>query len=156
MLGFLKSKTTERKVADTIHEVAVSVRLCGGEQYDVPAPTLATLVEVSALSSELSPSEGSEVTLQTMLHSAQDAAVYARMLSAFILGVRRDNAKAREELCYHLMERASVSEVIEAVQSILSSSDIGGLFMLTTSLREMRLTKPTREVVTPPTALGQE
>lgn len=154
---FSKRKPTiEERVSQTLNEVSVSVLLCGGVTYNVPPPTLATLVEVSALSSMLSQSKVDRGSLLDMLSSGEDAGVYAQMLSAFITGVRKGNDKDRASLSEYILEHSTVSEVIQSMQAILTHSDIGGLFMLTTSLREMRLTKPTREVVKNQTAPGQE
>lgn len=155
MLGFWrKNRTTEQYVSQTITESVVSVSL-GSKQYDVPCPTLATLVEISAISSMLSQSDG-DPNLLTLMQDAKDAKLYADMLAAFILGVKKGNHKQRQTLSEEILYSAGVSDVINAIQSILSKSDIGGLFMLTTSLREMRLTRPTREVGSDQIALGQE
>lgn len=149
-----KNRTTEQHVSQTITESVASVSL-GSKQYDVPCPTLATLVEISAISSMLSQSDG-DPNLLTLMQDAKDAKLYADMLAAFILGVKKGNHKQRQTLSEEILYSAGVSDVINAIQSILSKSDIGGLFMLTTSLREMRLTRPTREVGSDQIAFGQE
>lgn len=146
--------STERQVADTLHEACVSVTL-GSVEYGVPSPTLATLVEVSAIVSAFGDGRDEGSSLLEIIQSAGEAHLYADMLAVFILEAKRGNSKEREELARKLLEEAKVSEVIVAIQSIISMSDIGGLFMLTTSLREMRMTKPTREVVQE-IASGQE
>lgn len=143
------------KVSDTLLSGGVSLSL-QGEEVTAPAPTLATWVEVSGLLSQISDLPDDEVSLFNILTMGEDAAVYAKILASFLVGVRRDNAKERLIKADDLMYRLSVKELSAAFFSILEQSNIQELFMLTTSLKQMRLTKPTREVVDETTALGQE
>ncbi len=143
------------KVSDTLLSGGVSISL-QGEEVTVPAPTLATWVEVSGLVSQLRALPEDEVSLLNILKMGEDAAVYAKIIAAFVVGVQRDNAKERLVKADGLMYKLSVKELSAAFFSILEQSNIQELFMLTTSLKQMRLTKPTREVVDETTALGQE
>lgn len=143
------------KVSDTLLSGGVSLSLLG-EEVTAPAPTLATWVEVSGLLSQLRDLHDNEVSLFNILKMGEDAAVYAKILASFLVGVRRDNAKERLIKADDLMYKLSVIELGAALLSILEQSNIQELFMLTTSLKQMRLTKPTREVVDETTALGQE
>ena len=143
------------KVSDTLLSGGVSLSL-QGEEVTAPAPTLATWVEVSGLVSQLRALPEDEVSLFNILEMGEDAAVYAKILASFLVGVRRDNAKERLIKADELMYKLSVIELGAALLSILEQSNIQELFMLTTSLKQMRLTKPTREVVDETTALGQE
>ena len=143
------------KVSDTLLSGGVSLSLLG-EEVTAPAPTLATWVEVSGLLSQISDLPDDEVSLFNILTMGEDAAVYAKILASFLVGVRRDNAKERLIKADDLMYKLSVIELGAALLSILEQSNIQELFMLTTSLKQMRLTKPTREVVDETTALGQE
>lgn len=143
------------KVSDTLLSGGVSLSLLG-EEVTAPAPTLATWVEVSGLVSQIRDLPEDEVSLFNILEMGEDAAVYAKILASFLVGVRRDNAKERLIKADDLMYKLSVIELSAALLSILEQSNIQELFMLTTSLKQMRLTKPTREVVDETTALGQE
>lgn len=143
------------KVSDTLLSGGVSLSLLG-EEVTAPAPTLATWVEVSGLVSQIRDLSEDEVSLFNILEMGEDAAVYAKILASFLVGVRRDNAKERLIKADDLMYKLSVIELSAALLSILEQSNIQELFMLTTSLKQMRLTKPTREVVDETTALGQE
>lgn len=143
------------KVSDTLLSGGVSLSLLG-EEVTVPAPTLATWVEVSGLVSQIRDIPEDEISLFNILKMGEDAAVYAKILASFLVGVRRDNAKERLIKADDLMYKLSVIELGAALLSILEQSNIQELFMLTTSLKQMRLTKPTREVVDETTALGQE
>ena len=143
------------KVSDTLLSGGVSLSLLG-EEVTVPAPTLATWVEVSGLVSQIRDIPEDEMSLFNSLKMGEDAAVYAKILASFLVGVRRDNAKERQVKADELMYKLSVIELGAALLSILEQSNIQELFMLTTSLKQMRLTKPTREVVDETTALGQE
>lgn len=143
------------KVSDTLLSGGVSLSL-QGEEVTAPAPTLATWVEVSGLVSQLRVLPEDEISLFNILKMGEDAAVYAKIIAAFLVGVQRDNAKERLVKADGLMYKLSVKELSEAFFSILEQSNIQELFMLTTSLKQMRLTKPTREVVDETTAPGQE
>ena len=143
------------KVSDTLLSGGVSLSLLG-EEVTAPAPTLATWVEVSGLVSQIRDLPEDKVSLFNILEMGEDAAVYAKILASFLVGVRRDNAKERLIKADDLMYKLSVIELSAALLSILEQSNIQELFMLTTSLKQMRLTKPTREVVDETTALGQE
>ena len=143
------------KVSDTLLSGGVSLSLLG-EEVTAPAPTLATWVEVSGLVSQIRDLPEDKVSLFNILEMGEDAAVYAKILASFLVGVRRDNAKERLIKADELMYKLSVIELGAALLSILEQSNIQELFMLTTSLKQMRLTKPTREVVDETTALGQE
>lgn len=141
------------KVSDTLLSGGVSLSLLG-EEVTAPAPTLATWVEVSGLVSQIRDLPEDEVSLFNILEMGEDAAVYAKILASFLVGVRRDNAKERKVKADELMYRLSVKELSAAFFSILEQSNIQELFTLTTSLKQMRLTKPTREVVDETTAPG--
>ena len=141
------------KVSDTLLSGGVSLSLLG-EEVTAPAPTLATWVEVSGLLSQIRDLPEDEVSLFNILKMGEDAAVYAKILATFVVGVQRDNAKERLVKADYLMYKLSVIELGAALLSILEQSNIQELFMLTTSLKQMRMTKPTREVVDETTAPG--
>lgn len=150
MLGIFKRKTTEERVADTALHRVVSVSL-GGKQIDIPRPTLAVWIELSAIVSRLG-EYPNDVSVFGIIASS-DAEVYAEMLSVLACGVRKDNKREREKMAEFIKYHCSVEEVSLAITTTLNECNVGGFFALTTSLREVTITKPTREVVT--TASGQ-
>lgn len=150
-----KGKSTEQSVSDALLSGGVSVTL-GSKEYNAPAPTLATWIEVSALVTNLSDGEMGNVSLYHLMSLGTDAETYARILATFIAGVQKSNSKERENLYQEIVHSASVQQVTEALYSILEIAKVQGLFMLTTSLKQTSITKPTREVVTETTAPGQE
>lgn len=154
-IPFLRKKSTEQSVSDTLLSGGVSVTL-GSKEYTATAPTLATWIEVSALVANLSDVEVSDVSLYHLMSLGADAEAYARILAAFIAGVQKGNSKGREALYQEIIHSASVQQITDALCSILETSNVQGLFMLTTSLKQTTITKPTREVVNETTVLGQE
>lgn len=150
-----KGKSAEQSVSDALLSGGVSVTL-GSKEYNAPAPTLATWIEVSALVTNLSDGEMGNVSLYHLMSLGTDAETYARILATFIAGVQKSNSKERENLYQEIVHSASVQQVTEALYSILEIAKVQGLFMLTTSLKQTSITKPTREVVTETTAPGQE
>lgn len=164
MLGLFgklgQSKTTpESKSAETLLELGIEVELAG-RTFSAPRPTLAVWLELSRLASELSGGDTpEEVTMLGMLERGRDVAVYAGMLSALLVGIKRQGKSdgERRELEAWMLERCTVSEVSTALLRLLEACQVGELFMLTTSLRGLSITTPTRReegVVKPATALG--
>ena len=150
-----KGKSTEQLVSDALLSGGVSVTL-GSKEYNAPAPTLATWIEVSALVTNLSDGDMGDVSLYHLMSLGTDAETYARILATFIAGVQKSNSKERESLYQEIVHSASVQQVTEALYSILEIAKVQGLFMLTTSLKQTSITKPTMEVVNKTTAPGLE
>ena len=154
-IPFFRKKSTEQSVSDTLLSGGVSVTL-GSKEYTATAPTLATWIEVSALVANLSDVDMGDVSLYHLMSLGADAETFARILATFIAGVQKSNSKEREALYQEIIHSASVQQVTEAIYSILGIANVQGLFMLTTSLKQTSITKPTREVVNETTVLGQE
>lgn len=151
MFGLFR-KTTEDKVADTLLHSGVSVIL-GGKQVELPRPTLSVWVEVSRHASHLT--EYNEVvSMQDVLVGCSDAVHVANILSCFVCGVRRDNVRERDEYARLVMETIPTEDVRQAIVTILNECGVGELFMLTASLKETTITKPTRGAVESQTASG--
>lgn len=154
-LAFFGRKGTEQKATDTLLAGGVSLPFAGGEIL-APTPTLATWYEVSSLLSQLKDLPEDELTLFHLLTLGEDAKVYARILACFLVGVRKDNQREREAKVEELLYSVSLRDLSTAFFSFLEQSNIQELFMLTTSLKQMKITTPTREVVNEATARGLE
>ena len=150
-----KGKSTEQKASDTLLQGGVSLPF-GGTTILAPAPTLATWFEVSALLSQLSEiPEGDKVSIHHLLTLGDDAEIYARVLACLIVGVKKGNQKEREAKAEEILYSTTVTELSISFFTFLEQANIQELFMLTTSLKQTNISKPTREVVGA-TAHGQE
>ncbi len=144
-IGFFKRKSTEQKASDTLLQGGVSLPF-GGTTILAPAPTLATWFEVSALLSQVSEIPEDEVTLFNLLTLGDDAKIYARILATFIVGVKKNNQREREAKADEILYTTTVEELSVAFFTFLELTNIQELFMLTTSLKQMKINKATREV----------
>lgn len=144
-ISFFKRKSTEQKASDTLLQGGVSLPF-GGTTILAPAPTLATWFEVSALLSQVSEIPEDEVTLFNLLTLGDDAMIYARILATFIVGVKKDNQKEREAKADEILYSTTVTELSIAFFTFLELTNVQELFMLTTSLKQTDISKPTREV----------
>lgn len=152
-LPFFKKKA-EQMVSDTLLSGGVSVSI-GSTEYKVYPPTLATWVEVSALIAQVTDVEERDMTLYDLIALGGDAETYAHILATFITGVKRDNEAERRKTAETLLYTSNVTDLATALFTVLETMNVGELFMLTTSLKKTMITKPTKEVVSETTALGQ-
>lgn len=152
-LPFFKKKA-EQMVSDALLSGGVSVTI-GSVEYKVSPPTLATWVKVSALASQLADVKDGDVTLYDLIALGGEAELYANILATFIAGVKKDNEAERKKTAETLFYTATIPELSTALFSVLEGANIGELFMLTTSLKKTAITKPTKEVGSETTALGQ-
>lgn len=144
-ISFFKRKSTEQKASDTLLQGGVSLPF-GGTTILAPAPTLATWFEVSALLSQVSEIPEDEVTLFNLLTLGDDAKIYAHILATFIVGVKKNNQKEREAKADEILYTTTVEELSVAFFTFLDLTNIQELFMLTTSLKQMKINKAAREV----------
>ena len=156
-------KTLEKKTSDAILQEPLTVTL-GGRAYEVAQPSLGTLIMLSSKISELPAfrREG-KVTVSDMLADAEDARTVAEAVAVMILGAKELKKRSRfglradrlRKLTDTLLTDATPAEMFTAATSILRSMQVEDFFGLTTFLREVSLTRATREVVPSQTASGQ-
>ncbi len=170
------NKTIESQVADTVLQRRSEVEV-GGVIYEVAPPTTATLILVSEEVSMLPQIEVNKETdiLTETLRIAKDCSFLGDILAILILGANGITEKKtitkkrffglieeeteieidkQKELSELLLRHKSPKELNELTAHILAGMEIGDFFGLTTSLIEINLIKPTREVGT--TASGQQ
>ncbi len=174
-----QTKTTiESKVADTILEKSMELEI-GGVTFEVAPPTTATLILVSELVSQLpavnSAKEAKDIVNET-LRVAKDCQVIAEIPAVILLGaanlkerrktvVKRFFGLVREEtesvidrkkeVAELLLNHLSPQELNQLTVKLLMRLEIGDFFGFTTSLSEINLLKPTKEVGMTTTASGQ-
>jgi len=171
----MHEKTTESRVADTILERTQEIKL-NGQTYQVAPPTTATLILVSELVATLPAVklDPGNVFSETIL-IAPECKPLGEIVAVLILGAKnikqtKTVVKRRffglitettevtidkqAELAHTILNELSPRELYELTTQLLTKMEIADFFALTTSLTEINLMKPTREVVKT-TASGQ-
>ena len=147
----------ENKAASSILEKEIKVDVLGKE-YSVKPVSVATLIEVSRLISDL-PYIDSKVDniLAETLRTARDCKVLGEIAATLILGVRRKRSflkfffESIEEVQFKNLSETILhmtpKQLNKLLTILITTMEIGDFFGLTTSLSEVNLLKPTKEVV---------
>ena len=158
----------EEKVAQTLLEEPTTVTI-GGEAYQVAPPSIFTLVRASKYISKIPTDTISEGNIfGSIIHNAEDYQNIAWAISVIVLGndftevetypkwqfwKRKKSVTKGENLVKKLM-KTPITEVTDTFFKVLGQIDIRAFFVITTSLKGMMITKPTKEVETETTASG--
>ena len=158
----------EEKVAQTLLEEPTTVTI-GGEAYKVAPPSIFTLVRASKYISKIPTDTISEGNIfGSIIHNAEDYENIAWAISVIVLGndftevetypkwqfwKRKKSITKGENLVKKLM-KTPITEVTDAFFKVLGLIDIRAFFVITTSLKGMMITKPTKEVGNEMTASG--
>lgn len=158
----------EEKVAQTLLEEPTTVTI-GGEAYQVAPPSIFTLVRASKYISKIPTDTISEGNIfGSIIHNAEDYENIAWAISVIVLGneftevetnpkwqfwKRKKSVTKGENLVKKLM-KTPITEVTDAFFKVLGQIDIRAFFVITTSLKGMMITKPTKEVGNEMTASG--
>lgn len=158
----------EEKVAQTLLEEPTIVTI-EGEAYQVAPPSIFTLVRASKYISKIPTDTISEGNIfGSIIYNAEDYENIAWAISVIVLGndftevetypkwqfwKRKKSVTKGENLVKKLM-KTPITEVTDAFFKVLGLIDIRAFFVITTSLKGMMITKPTKEVETETTASG--
>lgn len=158
----------EEKVAQTLLEEPTTI-IIGGEAYKVAPPSIITLVRASKYISKIPADTIDENNIfGSIVHKAEDYENIAWAISVIVLGndftevetypkwqfwKRKKSITKGENLVKKLM-KTPITEVTDAFFKVLGQIDIRAFFVITTSLKGMMITKPTKEVETETTASG--
>ena len=158
----------EEKVAQTLLEEPTTVTI-GGEAYKVAPPSIFTLVRASKYISKIPTDTISEGNiLGSIIHNAEEYENIAWAISVIVLGKkfteivtypkwqfwRKKNNVTKGEMLAKKLINTPITEVSAAFFKVLGQMDIRAFFVITTSLKGMMITKPTKEVETETTASG--
>lgn len=143
-------ETQEQKTASAILQAGELVNV-GGAKYTVPPPTIATLILVSEHVSKLPKlqiKEDSNVVFET-LRIAKDCTPVIDIVVTLLLGAKVMNSYmhfATKNKAYKRVLNLSPNELSELTLTLLKRHETESFFVLTTSLIEINMTKPTKEV----------
>lgn len=150
---------TEKKVSKTILQQKKQIKI-GGKQYTVAAPTVATLIRVSELISELPQIAAFDKTdiISESLSVAKDCKVIGEIMATFMIGYGKKISLIDKIHCKllarYILSKIEIKDLNKMFISVLSGMQIGDFFSLTTSLIETNMLRRTKEVVTATTASG--
>lgn len=162
--------TIESRVAAAILERSTGELVINGQEYKVAPPTLATLILVSEIVSTLpivETTEDNELKTYSVLHHAKNFKALGDIASVLILGAKAINEEERklskprrwysflrrrkrqesqrQRLARIILENVSPSKLFEIIIQRLKDNEVGFFFLITTSLSEANLLKPTKE-----------
>jgi hypothetical protein len=146
-------KDIEQKVAEAILSKNIDLQI-GEDKYSIARPTIRTLISVSYEISKLPQIEvveGKEI--HSIINYAKNSKQIGRIFATMILGVKKRNRfvgffkkNEIEKLADKIIDKYTPSELNLALVSIFSKMEIRDFFVLTTSLKEASVIKPTKEV----------
>lgn len=164
----MEQATIESRVAAAILERPTGAIEIDGQEYKVAPPTLATLILVSEIVSTLPIVENTDnmnMRTYSVLHHARNYKALGDIAAVLILGakaIREDEQKTakprhwysirrkkraasrRETLAKAILENVSPSKLFELIIKRLKDNEVGFFFLITTSLSEANLLKPTK------------
>ena len=158
----------EEQVAQTLLEEPTTVTI-GGEAYKVAPPSIFTLVRASKYISKIPTDTINETNiLGSIIHNAEEYENIAWAIAVILLGNhfteivtypkwqfwRKNKSVTKGEILSKKLMKAPINEVSTAVFKVLGQMDIRSFFVITTSLKGMMITKPTKEVENETTASG--
>ncbi len=158
----------EEQVAQTLLEEPTTVTI-GGEAYKVAPPSIFTLVRASKYISKIPTDTISDGNIfGSIIHNAEEYENIAWAISAILLGKkfteivtypkwqfwRKKNNVTKGELLAKKLINTPITEVSAAFFKVLGQIDIRAFFVITTSLKGMMITKPTKEVENETTVSG--
>lgn len=158
----------EEQVAQTLLEEPTTVTI-GGEAYKVAPPSIFTLVRASKYISKIPTDTISEGNIfGSIIHNAEEYENIAWAISVIVLGNdftevetypkwqfwKRKKSVTKGEILAKKLINTPINEVSSAFFKVLGQIDIRAFFVITTSLKGMMITKPTKEVENETTASG--
>lgn len=170
----MERETIESRVASVILEKPTRTININGKEYAIGAPSLATLILVSEIISTLpivEKTEDDEKRTYSVLHYAKDFRSLADIAAILILGAKNlietrekkvikkylfglikkekkvvETIDKKALLAKEILYNVSPSELFRTIIEKLKENEVGIFFVITTSLSEANLLKPTREV----------
>ena len=156
------------KVAQTLLEEPTTVTI-EGEAYQVAPPSIFTLVRASKYISKIPTDTINETNiLGSIIHNAEEYENIAWAIAVILLGNhftevvtypkwqfwRKNKNVTKGEMLAKKLINTPITEVSAAFFNMLAQMDIRPFFVITTSLKGMMITKPTKEVENETTASG--
>lgn len=160
-------RTIENKVADAILERNVGEIKIDGNVYEIAPPSIATLILVSEIVSQFPIVREDADQVTSVLHHAKEFRGLGDLAAVLILGAKnltetrtirkkilgltvhrkQVTVDKQAELAKLFLENVRPSVLLEVIVKRLIDLEVGDFFGITTSLTEVNILKPTKEVV---------
>lgn len=152
--------TIESRVADTVLQKPRTI-VAGDQSFQVAPPTIATLIEVSGLISQMPEIDGdAEKIILEALRNAKHCRVLGDIAAMLVCGASRHTVLPLRWIHSQRMRKTALKmlqlspdELHRLITEALYGMEIASFFGLTVSLSEINMTKSKKETVT--TASGQ-
>ncbi len=164
----MEQTTIESRVASAILERSTGTIEIDGKTYNLAPPSLATLILVSELVATLpivEDTKDNEQRTYAVLHHARNFKALGDIAAVLILGAkavledertqtkprhwyswrRKKPVNRRAELAQKILENVRPSILFNCIIQRLKDNEVGFFFLITTSLSEANLLKPTKE-----------
>ena len=166
----MESQTIESKVASAILERSIATIEVEGAKYEIAPPSVATLILLSEIASRFPVVEpvSKDKIVYSVLRNAKNYRPLGDLLAVLILGLTETTTRKviksrlfgliktekeetvtinkKAELSKILLENVRPSILFNLIIKRLNEMEIGDFFGITTSLSEINLLKPTKEV----------
>ena len=158
-----KKKTVERQIEQAILQASTTVEV-GGKTYEVAPPSIATLIKVSALVSEMPEvNTSSGDFISETLRVAKDCRAVGEIIATIILGAKHIRDHKRSIIDFGKTELQSLADAIlyektpKEIEGLLATliaerMDVVFFSNIITSLSAVNMTRPTKET----TASGRQ
>lgn len=141
--------TTERKLADTINQMAKQIKV-GTREYERKPANLATIYELSALISEGAEIDKEGNIVYEVFKKAKENRNMPQILATMILTVPRPEYRTKEyknelkDLTEYILYDVTPSEWANIFSDAMSGLEVGPFGEIMRFLSEFRITKPTK------------
>lgn len=169
----MNKKSIEQQVADAILQKATTSIEIDGHTFEVAPPTPATLILVSAITSEMPAiDKKTDNILFETLRTAKNAEAIGKIAATLIIGAKRIRENKQivvatkkrwnwRKMCYikedetmtelefvtrAILEEVSPANLSQVISQRFLDMQVADFFGLTTSLSEINITRRTREV----------
>lgn len=164
-------QTIEGRVADAVLQRDLGEVEIAGEKYRVAAPTLATLITISEIISELPVVEEAKGmdALYSVLHYAKDYRKLGDIAAVLILGAKKactksdrlvvkkrlfglirkeyitkSDVEVKDRLSEQIIDTMSPTELWTLITKLLGTMEVGSFFGIITSLSAANMLRPTK------------
>lgn len=152
-------ETTEQKAAGAILQKPITVKI-GTQTYDVPRPTLGTIIEVSSMIAEYKDTEYNETPTDPVSETLRIAKEYEgleRIIAMIVLGAKEARkeiklfgrtiwrSKQLDKLAKKIKEEMTPKEITEALIAVFSTMDCAFFLITITTLHRVNHLKATNQ-----------
>jgi hypothetical protein len=152
-------ETTEQKTAAAILQKPITVKI-GKDTYDVPRPTLGTIIEISGMIAEYADTDFDDKSVDPVAETLRIAKEYnglERIIAMIVLGAKAAKREIKlfgrtiwrssrlERLAKKVREEMTPREITEALVAVFSTMDCAFFLITITTLHRVNHLKATNQ-----------